>query len=59
MGIRYVMRSTVGTRYAIISVLVFFVMRRVLYNTEPCRDTLTKKPIWTEMYGTLAYKYEH
>ena len=29
--------------------------------TKPCRETLTNRPIWTEMYGTLlvVYKYEY
>ena len=44
---------TIGTRYAIISVSVFFVMRRE-YHTKPCRDTLTYMPIWTEIYETFV-----
>ena len=34
------MRSTAGTRYAIVSVWAFLVVRLV-YNTKPRRDTLT------------------
>ena len=38
---------------------VFFVVRRV-YLTEPCRDTLTNRPIsGTEIDGTLAFQYEY
>ena len=48
-------RSTVGTRHIIFYVWVFSWCAGyyVLYHTKPCRDTLTNRPIWTEMYGTL------
>ena len=53
------MRSTVGTRYAIISVWVFMVVRRALYHTKLRRDMLTNSPIWALIYVTIVYKYEN
>ena len=52
-------RSTLGTSYTVISVRVFFVVRRALHHTQPCRDTLANRHTWTEIYRALVYIYEY
>ena len=49
----------VGTRYATISVWVLFVVRRVLYNSKNCRDTLTNRLLWTEICAELTFMYKY
>ena len=52
-------RTTVGTRYVCYYFCVGIFRGAPGISFKACRDTLTNRPIWTEIYGTLVYQYEY